>query len=72
MMTAASSITTIDEHPTIIAICKSCREKNKYMSRYTSTCYSYVMCHVYNGLFHLIAIHPLWMTSEENLIPGHN
>ena len=25
-----------------------------------------------NGLFHLIAIHPLWMTSEENLTPGHN
>ena len=24
------------------------------------------------GLFHLIAIHPLWMTSEENLTPGHN
>ena len=26
----------------------------------------------YNGLFHLIAMHPLWMTSEENLTPGHN
>ena len=25
-----------------------------------------------NGLFHLIAMHPLWMTSEENLSPGHN
>ena len=24
------------------------------------------------GLFHLIAIPPLWMTSEENLSPGHN
>ena len=24
------------------------------------------------GLFHLIAIHPLWMTNEENLTPGHN
>ena len=25
-----------------------------------------------NGLFHLIAIHPLWMASKENLTPGHN
>ena len=24
------------------------------------------------GLFHLISIHPLWMTSEENLTPEHN
>ena len=24
------------------------------------------------GLFNFIAIHPLWMTCEENLTPGHN
>ena len=24
------------------------------------------------GLFHLIAVHPLWMTKKENLTPGHN
>ena len=26
----------------------------------------------HNGLFHLMPIHPLWMTTEENLTPGHN
>ena len=27
---------------------------------------------VYNRLFHLITIHPLWMTSKKKLTPGHN
>ena len=25
-----------------------------------------------NGLFYLMAVHPIWMTSKENLTPGQN